>query len=72
MALIIQIAQIISAILLTVLILMQNRGAGLSATFGGSGGFYATKRGAEKIISVATIVTAVLFLVLSFAASVVS
>lgn len=59
-----------SAILLVLAILMQNRGAGLSATFGGSGGFYATKRGAEKILSSATIILAVSFVVLSFIASV--
>jgi protein translocase SecG subunit len=56
------------------LILAQNRGEGLSgAAFGGGGGggFYGTKRGAEKVMANATIVLAILFVVLSFAASVV-
>ena len=55
------ILQVIIAILLSVSILAQQRGSGLSATFGGSGGFYTSKRGAEKVLSTATIVLAVLF-----------
>jgi len=55
---ILKIVQIILAILLTAAILMQARGAGLSGAFGGSGGFYRTKRGMEKIIFRATIVLA--------------
>lgn len=71
----IAVLQIISALVLLLLILAQNRGEGLSgAAFGGGsggGGFYGTKRGAEKIMANATVVTAILFVVLSFAASVV-
>lgn len=71
----IQILQIISAILLILLILAQNRGSGLSgAAFGGGdggGSFYGAKRGAEKIMASSTVVTAVAFVLLSFAASVV-
>jgi len=55
---ILKIVQIILAILLTAAILMQAQGAGLSGAFGGSGGFYRTKRGMEKIIFRATIVLA--------------
>lgn len=65
------ILQVISAILLALCILVQNRGSGLSATFGGTGGFYATRRGAEKILARATIVFLIGFLVLSFSASIV-
>jgi len=55
------------SILLIFAILIQQRGAGLSSTFGGSGGgnFYAAKRGAEKILGIITIVLAVLFAGLS-------
>ncbi|MBD3360773.1 preprotein translocase subunit SecG [Candidatus Peregrinibacteria bacterium] len=55
------ILQVIISILLSLSILTQQRGAGLSATFGGSGGFYTSKRGAEKILSIATVVLAILF-----------
>lgn len=67
---VIKILQIASALFLALLILIQSRGDGLSATFGGSGGFYATKRGAEKVIAMMTIITLIAFLVLSFFASV--
>ena len=54
--------QIILSILLSLAILSQQRGTGLSATFGGTGGgFYTSKRGAEKFLSVATVVLAILF-----------
>jgi len=58
-------SQIILAFLLTVGILFQQKGSGLSSTFGGSSTEYSTKRGAEKIIFYATIVLAVLFLAVS-------
>lgn len=56
-----KITQVIFSILLALAILSQNRGSGLSAMFGGEGGFYRSKRGAEKVLSVATIVLAVLW-----------
>lgn len=58
----IQIIQLISAILLIVLILIQNKGAGLGSAFGGESTVYRTKRGAEKGIFIATIILAVIFL----------
>jgi protein translocase SecG subunit len=61
------VVQVILSILLALVILTQNRGTGLSATFGGEGGFHASKRGAEKVLSTATVVLAVLFLVNSVA-----
>jgi len=42
--------------------MIQTRGAGLGGVFGGDGGVYRTKRGAEKSIFIATIILAVLFL----------
>ena len=55
-------AQMGLALLLVIGILLQQRGAGLSSTFGGSGVGYSTKRGAEKVIFQATVVIAVLFI----------
>jgi preprotein translocase subunit SecG len=52
---------IISAILLVVIILLQNQGSGLGTAFGGESGFYRTKRGAERVLFVLTIVLAVVF-----------
>jgi len=59
---------VIVSILLVFAIMLQQRGTGLSMTFGGGGGnFYATKRGAEKILATGTIVLVVLFVGLSIA-----
>lgn len=63
-----KIAQLIVAILLMVAILFQNRGAGLGGVFGGTGGVYLTKRGLEKKLFIATIVLAVIFILLSLSA----
>lgn len=59
---ILDIIQLISAVLLVVVVLLQNRGTGLGAAFGGEGNVYRTKRGLEKTLSIATIVLAVVFL----------
>lgn len=61
----IQIIQIVIALLLMTSILLQNRGTGLSGVFGGSSGVYRTKRGVEKGLFVTTIVLSVLFFGLS-------
>ncbi|MDO8571636.1 MAG: preprotein translocase subunit SecG [bacterium] len=53
--------QFISALLLTISILLQNRGTGLSAAFGGEGNVYRTKRGVEKALFIGTIIIAILF-----------
>lgn len=57
-------AQTICLILAVVLILMQNRGAGLSNSFGGSNEVYLTRRGIEKWVVNFTIILIVLFVVL--------
>ena len=59
--------QIVFSVLLCLFILAQHRGTGLSATFGGGGGFYTSKRGIEKFLSIGTVVLAVLFLANSMA-----
>lgn len=55
------VALTIVAVLLIIVILLQSRASGLSATFGGSS-FVSVKRGPEKFLARATIVLAVLFL----------
>ena len=59
--------QVVFALLLCFFILLQNKGAGLSEIFGGTSSFYASARGAEKILLIATIVTAALFFANSLA-----
>jgi protein translocase SecG subunit len=64
---IINISQIIVAVILIVSILLQNRGAGLSGTFGGSFGGYYTRRGFEKFLVIFSIILSVLFIGLAIA-----
>lgn len=61
------VTQVIFSIALILSILTQQRGTGLSATFGGSGGFHVSKRGAEKVLENFTIIVAVLFVLNSLA-----
>jgi protein translocase SecG subunit len=62
---IINIAEIIVALVLIVSILLQNRGSGLSGTFGGDFGGYYTKRGMEKFLFVFSIILSSLFVILA-------
>ncbi|MEI7741411.1 MAG: preprotein translocase subunit SecG [bacterium] len=57
------IAQLIFAILMILGILLQNQGSGLGGAFGGDGNVYRTKRGLEKTLFRATIVFSGLFFV---------
>jgi len=59
---ILNVIQIVISGLLIITILLQQRGTGLSGAFGGEGNVYFKKRGAEKIIFIATIVLSVLFI----------
>jgi preprotein translocase subunit SecG len=61
------IGQIVVSLLVIIIILLQNRGAGMSGLFGGSGDIYRTKRGIEKVLFQATIVLLVIFLGTSIA-----
>lgn len=55
--------QAVISVLLIISILLQNRGTGLSETFGGSGdSSYQTKRGFDKFLFRASIALSVLFL----------
>ena len=56
-----RIAQTVIAVLLVGSILLQARGPGLGASFGGEGNVYRTKRGVEQRLFQATIVLAILF-----------
>jgi len=64
---ILNIIQILVAILLIVSILLQNRGAGLSGVFGGEGGYYRSRRGFEKKLFILTIILSVIFFAIAMA-----
>lgn len=53
---------LISAILVILLILLQQRGASLGAGLGGSGELYTTRRGLDKSLFNATIIFIVIFI----------
>jgi preprotein translocase subunit SecG len=59
--------QLILAILLIFVVLLQQKGGGLGSAFGGSSNVYSTKRGVDKLLHYTTIVLGVLFFGLSLA-----
>lgn len=59
---------LVSAVLMVVAILLQQRGASLGAGFGGSSELYTSRRGVDKNLFEVTIIMAVIF-VLSIIAS---
>ncbi len=58
----IYIIQIVLAVLLVLVIIIQQKGTGLGNTFGGELGFYRTKRGAERLLFYTTIALSALFI----------
>ena len=60
---ILMITQAVFSILLSLIILIQSKDEGLSATFQANQSFHATRRGADKVIFSATVVLAALFIV---------
>ena len=64
---ILSVSQMALSALLVACILLQARGTGLGASFGGEGNVYRTKRGVEKRLFQATIVIAILFFGISLA-----
>jgi preprotein translocase subunit SecG len=58
---ILQIITIISAILMILAILLQQRGASLGAGFGSSGELFTTRRGIDKNLFEVTIILSVIF-----------
>lgn len=59
--------QIIVSVLLVIVILTQEKGVGLSATFGGGGEFFKSKRGIDRVLFIGTIVLSALFILTSLA-----
>jgi protein translocase SecG subunit len=60
---VISIIQIVLAVIIITLILLQERSSGISGLLGGDGGsFYQARRGMEKVIFYSTIVLIVVFL----------
>jgi preprotein translocase subunit SecG len=59
------IAQIVVAVALVVVALLQVKGGGLGGIFGQADTVYRTKRGVEKTLFQFTIVLAVIFIILS-------
>ena len=69
---ILSIIQIVIAIVLMISILLQNRGAGLSSTFGGDFGGYYTKRGFEKFLTYVSIFLSFVFIALAITIFIIS
>lgn len=69
---IISISEIVVAVLLTLSILLQNRGAGLSSAFGGDFGGYYSRRGLEKFLVKFSIFLSSIFIILAIAMLVVT
>lgn len=59
------IIQFILAAILVAVILLQQKGAGLSGVFGGSSNIYSTKRGVDRVLHLATIALSAIFFTLS-------
>jgi preprotein translocase subunit SecG len=59
------IVQIFVSVVLIGVLLLQARGSGFSATFSSDSSIYRTRRGVEKTLFNATIVLAILFVVVS-------
>lgn len=55
------ISHVAFGILFVLFVLIQDKGTGLSATFGGTGTFYASQRGAAKVVHYLTMIFAVIF-----------
>lgn len=67
MEFILGLGQMLVSVALMASVLMQARGAGLGATFGGDSSVYRSRRGIEKRLFQFTIVLAVLFVIFSIA-----
>lgn len=60
-------SQLFFAVLLTISVLLQQKGTGLGSAFGGSNSIYSTRRGVDKILFNATIVISIFFFAVSLA-----
>lgn len=61
----INVSQIIVSVLLIVSILLQSKGSGLGAAFGGDTGGYYAKRGFEKFLLYFSTILSILFIALA-------
>ncbi len=59
----VKIVQLILAIVITILVLIQGKGTGLSSAFSGMTSFYRTKRGVDKVVFATTIIAGVLLVI---------
>ena len=59
--------QVLVSVALMAAVLLQSRGAGLGATFGGDSSVYRSRRGIEKRLFQFTVVLVVLFVIFSIA-----
>lgn len=64
---VISIAQLAIAVILIILVLIQEKGSGVGETFGGGSGFTQQRRGIEKYLHIATIIGLILFIATSLA-----
>ncbi len=64
---ILSIIQIVIAVLLMLVILLQSKGSALTGVFGGEGNIYKSKRGLDKFLLIATIILGIIFVGLSLA-----
>lgn len=62
---VITIIQLILAAFLILIVLLQQRGSGLGAGFGGNSAVYNTKRGIDKVLFQITIITSIFFFAIS-------
>jgi preprotein translocase subunit SecG len=70
---VLNLSEIVIGVVLTILIVLQQQGAGLGTLFGNAGGeSYRTKRGAEKLFFNLTIIFIVLFVVNGLAIAIVN
>lgn len=58
---VLMIVEVVSGTLMSLMILLQHRASGLSATFGGTGTTYVQRRGAEKVLFDLTVWTSAIF-----------
>jgi protein translocase SecG subunit len=68
----ISVIQIVLSTILTIIILLQQKGGGTSGIFGGSSNVYSTKRGVDKILHYATIAISAIFFGSAFTLLVIS
>jgi preprotein translocase subunit SecG len=68
---ILSVSQMVFAVILIIFILLQQKGTGLGAAFGGSSNIYTTKRGIDKMLFRGSIVVSILFFLVALASLVV-